>query len=106
MVMEVIITYTVVSILLILSGWISIIGSRVRYFYFALGAGINSVAIEKFNPTWLVVLCIVIASLIGFAVFNAANKRIKESFVIPGRISTNMSAYFIGGIVGIILACL
>lgn len=82
------------------------LGRLVRYFYFALGVGVNSVSIEKFEPIWLVFLCITTAIAFAFWMFNSAYKLKAESFAIPDRVMTNMSAYFLGGVIGLIWGCI
>jgi hypothetical protein len=104
--MLVVLTYFTILILLLFCGWISTLGSSVRYFYFALGVGVNSVSIEKFEPTWLVFSCIAIAITFAFWMFNRANNLKDGSFVIPERVMTNMSAYFTGGVIGLIWGCI
>ncbi len=102
----IILTFLFVSLFLIFSGFVSMLGKWIRYFYFGIGAGTTSIALDKFEPLWLVIVCLVITIIIAFAMFNLSEKNKDDSFVIPDRISTNMSAYFTGVIGGVIWSLL
>lgn len=97
-----IVTFIVVALLLIFSGFISMLGGWVRYIYFVLGSCTSTISLEKYEPLWLVILCLILTHALAFALFNLSEKNKYGSFVIPDRVSTNMSAYFTGNIVGVI----
>lgn len=103
--MNIIVSYSIVSLLLISCGWISILGRWVRFFYFGIGVGLNTIAIEKFEPKWLIFLCITVSLLVAFFFFRSANNNKEGSLVIPERVTRNMFEYITGSFVGIIWGC-
>jgi hypothetical protein len=97
-----IVTFLVVALLLIFSGFISMLGRWVRYIYFVLGSCTASISLDNYEPLWLVILCLILTHALAFNFFIIAEKNKAGSFVIPDRVSTNMSAYFTGTIGGVI----
>lgn len=96
--------YAILTVLIVLNGWISILGSGVSYFYLIVGFLFNKEMLGKGDPAWFAILCFLVTLLLAFWQFNGAEKRIEGSYMIPQRVTVNMSAYFVGSTIGALWA--
>ena len=100
----IILFYLIIYLLIFFNGFISILGRGVSYFYLGVGLFFNHEVLHNGEPTWLAILGFLLSIVMAFWMFNGAEKRKEGSYMIPERVTINMSAYSIGSFIGAIWA--